>query len=95
MVKAYKEDRRYELVRLLINDGKITEFRQIFDYLPKTILARDAGISLYRFTRLMYDVERFKIREQFQMADASGVDFMVLWKLIMNQRDADKRVKDQ
>ncbi len=43
-------DPRYDLIRSMINDGKIVSFNDIFKFIPKTIVAKDLGKKVDRFT---------------------------------------------
>ena len=87
------KDRRYITVKNLISAGYIKAFREIFDTLPKSVLAKDMGFSNTRMTELMDNVHRFRMEEIFKIAALIEVDEKVMVDLIYNQYAADKKVK--
>ena len=52
-----QRDYRYGYIKLLLADGKIQSFLDIFDHVPKTIVANDLGKNVGRFTELMNRIE--------------------------------------
>jgi hypothetical protein len=46
------KEKKYLVVRAMIKAGEIKAFGQIFYYIPKTVLSKDAGISYDRFERI-------------------------------------------
>lgn len=87
------KDRRYITVKNLISGGYIKAFREIFDTLPKSVLAKDMGFSNTRITELMNNVHRFRLEEIFSIAELMEVDEKTLLDLIYNQHTLDKRAK--
>jgi len=49
-------DPRYELVKPMVENGKIEVFTDIFKYIPKTKVATDLGKKVDRFNELMNNV---------------------------------------
>lgn len=79
------KDRRYKTVKILIETGTITEFREIFDNIPKTIVAADMGTNYKRLLRLINDVEQFKVGDLLMLARFFDVDNMAFLKLVVAQ----------
>lgn len=81
------KDRRYKTVKVLIETGTITEFREIFDNIPKTTVAADMGTNYKRLLRLTNDVDQFKIADLFTLARFFEVEKLTLLKLVVNQSE--------
>ena len=81
------KDRRYITIKNLIDAGYIKNFMEIFDTLPKSVVARDLGMNNRRFTRLMNNVGQFSIIELLIFASLLEVDKIVFLKLVLQQHD--------
>ena len=80
-----KKNDRYETIRLLIQAGSITEFRQVFTHVRKTAIARDIHTNNNRITRLISNAEDFTAKELFIISDLWEVDHKIILDLIYNQ----------
>lgn len=87
------KDKRYITVKNLISGGYIKAFQDIFDTLPKSVVARDLGMNNTRFTKLKNNVDLFSLRELFRFASYLEVDDMVLVDLVYQQFRANKKGK--
>lgn len=58
-------DDRYNLIKPMIDNGDIVTFNDIFKYIPKTIVAKDLGKKVDRFSELMKKVEGFTLGELY------------------------------
>lgn len=87
------KDRRYNTVKNLILGGYIKTLIEIFDTLPKSVVAKDLGISLDRFTKMINDVERFSVRNLFRIAALLEVDEKSILNLVYNQFSDKKKAK--
>ncbi|HET6253901.1 MAG TPA: hypothetical protein VFE32_07495 [Puia sp.] len=87
------KDRRYITVKNLITAGYIKSFSEIFDTIPKTVVARDLGMNNDRFTKLMNDVTLFRIGELYRLARFLEIDGMVLINLVVEQLNEKKDKK--
>jgi hypothetical protein len=85
------KDRRYTTVRNLIAGGYIKTFREIFDTLPKSVVAGDLRINNNRFTRLMENVHEFTLEDLFTIASLLEIENSKMLELVLNQYHADKR----
>jgi len=87
------KDKRYISVKNLISGGYVKTLAEIFDTIPKSVVAKDLGISLDRFTIMINDVERFNVRKLFRMAQLIEVDEIMILNLIYQQYQIDKKSK--
>ena len=87
------KDRRYKPLSNNISTGYIKTLREIFDTLPKSVLAKDLGIDLTRFNKMIDDVERFSVKNLYKMADLLEVDVLVIMNLVHRQNLIDKKTK--
>ena len=87
------KDHRYKTVRVLIESGIITEFNQIFLYIPKSVVSEDMGINYSRFVRLLQQVELFRLKELIMMSGFFEVDGKAFIELAHSQYMTDKKVK--
>ena len=77
------KDRRYTTVKNLITAGYVKSFSDIFDTIPKSVVARDLGMNNARFTKLMNDVTSFKIGELYRLARFLEVDGLIVINLVV------------
>lgn len=87
------KDRRYELIGPMISAGRILHFRDLFHFIPKTIVARDLGINNVRFTRLIDDVQEFSLVDLLRLAVLAEIDPILLLQLVVDQYVGDKKTK--
>ncbi len=87
------KDKRYTNVKNLFSAGHIKAFREIFDVIPKSVVARDLGMNNVRFTKLIKNVDRFVVKDVNRIAKLVGVDEQEFMILLMKQHVADKASK--
>jgi hypothetical protein len=87
------KDRRYITVKNLISAGYIKTFREIFDTVPKSVIAADLGFNNDRINNLMANVDRFIVKDLFKLASLIEVEEVEIMKLICNQHVVDKKGK--
>lgn len=76
------KDHRYNLIRPMIDSGDIVSFNDIFNYIPKTIVAKDLGKKVDRFSALMNKVEGFTIGELYTIAKFCNISESQIYQLI-------------
>lgn len=59
--------------------GKITEFSQIFLYVPKSVMAADLNSSHRRLTRLSNQLDKLELGEIFAISRLIGVKMEVIY----------------
>lgn len=87
------KDKRYKTVKHLIEGGHITEFREIFDTIPKTIVAADMGTNYKRLLRLIENVDQFKVADLYTISRFLDVEKALIFKLVIKQSENSKGVK--
>mgnify|MGYP003578630125 CR=1 FL=1 len=86
-----EKDIRYESVKVMIESGRIHEFQQIFNFLPKSIMAHDLGTNNNRMTRLINHVEQFTLEELFRISHLLDINYKTVLTLIHNQYFGEKK----
>jgi hypothetical protein len=80
-----ERDPRYKAVKILIEGRHITEFKEIFTHVPKTIMAHDLGTNNNRMTRLIAHVDQFTLAELYKISDLLDVDYKTIFVLAHTQ----------
>ena len=80
-------DKRYELIKPMLNEGKIQLFQDIFQYQRKTVVARDLGKRGPRFDYLINRVEKFTVEELLIIAKKCSLSFEEMMRLVKAQLD--------
>ena len=89
-----EKDVRYRAVKRLIEKGDITEFNQIFKYIPKSIVAGDMGAARDRFNKKINRVEKFTFEDIFTIGKFLELeDMMILIQLVHAQYVVQKKKK--
>jgi len=83
----------YTRVNKLVTAGFITAFGEIFDELPKSVVAHDLGMNNTRFSRLMKDVDNFVLKDLFLFASKLGLSEQKMLELVLKQYLLDKEVR--
>ena len=78
-------DNRYDLIKPMIDSGNIVTFNDIFKYIPKTIVAKDLGKKVDRFTELMKRVDGFTGKELFRLAKLIDIDESEILRLMLTE----------
>ncbi len=89
------KDRRYTNVKNLISGGFIKTFREIFDSIPKSVVARDLGMNNTRFTRLMDNVDDFVVKDLFRLAGFLEIEEPTMMNLLYQQYLLDKKGREK
>jgi hypothetical protein len=80
-----ERDPRYMAVKILIEGRHITEFKQIFTHVPKTIMAHDLGTNNNRMTRLITNVDQFTLGQLYKISELLDVDYKTIFDLVHSQ----------
>ena len=89
-----KQDPRYSLIKPMLADGKIQTFTEIFVYIKKSVVARDIGKKVERFTELMNDVDDFRVGELRMMAKLFNLTLDEMFNLIARELEKKKPAID-
>lgn len=88
-----EKDKRYGIVKNLIEGGYIKSFGEIFNIIPKTVVAKDLGMNNTRFSTLIAKVDKFLLKGLFLIASFINVSEDVLLNLILQEYLSNKKVK--
>jgi hypothetical protein len=80
-----QKDERYKAVKRLIEKSDVREFREVFKYIPKTMVATDLGIAPERFSERLHQVEKFYLKDMFAMARLFNVEDIKVLHLASTQ----------
>ena len=75
-------DPRYEVIKPMLNEGKINAFPDIFKFIKKSVVAADLGKRGPRFTELINKVEDFTVKELLIIARLCGLTTAEMFKLV-------------
>ena len=67
-------DSRYTTIKVLMESGHITTFRQIFDYIPKTVVYKDLRVNFKRFSKAILDPSGLSLGELRTLAEFFDLD---------------------
>ena len=87
------KDKRYTIVKNQIEGGYLKGFREIFDIIPKTVVAKDLKIHNIRFSNLINDVSRFELIDLYKLAGLLEIEEKLMLDLVHSQYLSDKRIK--
>lgn len=87
------KDKRYATVKILMDTGNLTSLLEIFDTLPKTVVAKDFGTNYTRFDRLIRNPDDFKLKELYTLARLFEIDEMKMISLVHSQYISKKKKK--
>jgi hypothetical protein len=79
------KDRRYKTVKILIDNGHVKTLLDLFDAIPRSIVANDFGTNFPRFHRLINNVEHLRLKEIYTLANLFDVDEEKVLRLAHNQ----------
>lgn len=90
MINSAK-DPRYITVKFFLKKGHITTFRDIFKYIPYTVVANDLHTNNNRMKRLIEDPGLFHLYEIYKLADLIEYDKRKFGLFIMEDVDRMRR----
>lgn len=88
-----EKDLRYTAAKRTIEKRDITNLNEVFQVIPKTVVAIDMGIAPARFSQKIAQVEKFSLKEVFRLAQLLDVDSLHIFKLAKSQHAAEKENK--
>jgi len=88
-----EKDLRYKTVKVLIEERDIKTFREIFDYIPRSVVYSDLGINYTRFINLVKHTEDFTLKELIMMSKHIGTDPKPVIDMAYDQYLIDNKAK--
>lgn len=86
-------DKRYDSIKIMIETGHITEFQQIFNYIPKSLLGKHLHTNNPRMTRLVSNVDDLTVHEIVSISTLFKVDYNKITHIVFAQYLKDKKIK--
>jgi hypothetical protein len=68
------KDQRYTTIKVLKNSGHIKTFRDIFNYIPKTVVYKDLAVNFKRFSKAIINPASLTLGELQTLADFFEID---------------------
>lgn len=85
------KDKRYKIIKTLLDAGQLVDFRDIFNYIPKKVVYQDLGMNYGRFKRLLAHPDLFSLRELSILSTFVGVEPRAIIELAFTQTEKDKK----
>jgi hypothetical protein len=79
------KDKRYKAVQKLIESGEIVDFDDVFQYIPRSIVAEDMGFNYRTLVGKISSPLRFTAGEIVQLANLIEIDAGVLFNAISKE----------
>jgi hypothetical protein len=86
-------DKRYDSIKIMIETGHITEFQQIFNYIPKSLLGKHLHTNNPRMTRLVSNVDDLTVHEIISISTLFNVDYTKITHIVFAQYLKDKKLR--
>jgi hypothetical protein len=86
-------DKRYDSIKFMIETGHITEFQQIFNYIPKSLLGKHLHTNNPRMTRLVSNVDDLTVHEIVSISTLFNVDYTKITHIVFAQYLKDKKIR--
>jgi len=89
-------DKRLDSIKVMIDAGHITEFKQIFHYIPKSVIGKHLRTNNPRMSRLVLRVDELTVHEIVAISALINVEYTKLTGIVFKQyfNDHKRRSKD-
>ena len=84
-------DHRYKIAKNLILGGYMKTMQELYDAVPKSVIAKDMGTNLARLNKMIEDASLYTFVDMIKIAALIEVDEMAIMTLVYNQYAADKK----
>lgn len=88
-----EQERHYKVGKSLILDGTIKTFGDIFEYVPKSTVAKDLKMHFNTFQSRLNHTGTFSIQELTTLAELLAVDPMVIITLAFADFNHNRKAK--
>ena len=75
------KDKRFSIAAKLIRTNEIKTFSEIIDIVPKTVVAKELGMT-ERFNRLLATIDLFVVKDLVKLAEVLEVDTIAVLHLV-------------
>ena len=86
-------DIRYKYVRSVWTAGDLRSFAEIFNIVPRSIVATDLGLNYDRFSKKILKPELLTFRDIHRLSRLTDIDPKSIAGLVLDQIESDKKVK--
>lgn len=76
-------DHRYDLIRPMLEKGHIIKLSDIFKFIPKTRVAKDAGMNLEQMNARLRSPDKFLVRQVFRIGELCELEEGEMLELLM------------
>jgi hypothetical protein len=90
-----EKDHRYNYVRSIWMAGDLTSFTEIFNIVPRSIVASDLRLNYERFTKKILKPELLTFRDIKNLSRLTGIDLKTLAGLVIGAIEGEKTTKDK
>ncbi len=84
------KDLRYKTLRVMIETGNTQSLVEVFNIIPKTVIAADLGINYTRFLSRLRKPDEFTLNELIRLASLIEVENKVLLNLVLAEIEGKK-----
>lgn len=85
------KDSRYKAIKAMLESESFRTFKEVFEIIPKSVVAADLGIHYNRFVSRINKPEEFSIKELIMFSELIGTNPSVLFNLAMKDIDSRKK----
>ncbi len=86
-------DKRYGVLKVMIETGNISSFPEIFTVVPRSVIASDLGINYNRFLEKLKNLQDFTFRDILTLASFLNIDNQILVNIILSDINKTKGSK--
>jgi len=79
------KDYRYDVIKAMMQVGRITEFSPLLSHIPKNTIAADLNSSHRRVTKLGAQLDELKLRDVYNISKLVGVEMEDIYRLAERQ----------
>ena len=87
------KDHRYKIAKNLILGGYMKTMNELFDAVPKSVVAKDIGTNLARLNKMMADTTLYNFGDVVKIAALLEIDELPVLNLLYHQYQAEKKAK--
>jgi hypothetical protein len=85
------KDNRYKAIKAMLEANNFKTFKEVFDIIPKSIVATDLGIHYDRFVKRINNPENFSLEELIIFSHLIGTNPSILINLAMKDIESNKK----
>lgn len=81
------KDKRYSTLKVMLDTGNLKSFSEVFDIIPKSVVASDLGINYTRFLVKLENLEDFTLREILKLSLQMEVEALAIITLLLKDME--------